>query len=76
MRRRLRAWIAPLVMASLTIWASGVTLGELHADEGDDGWDCYYEPLNCVDWSGGQCEGWCAKGVAPAITTCCWIFPD
>lgn len=74
MRRRLRAWIAPVVMAGLTIWASGVTLGELRAEEGDD-WNCYEDPLMCVGYD-GECGGWCAKGVAPAVTTCCWILPE
>lgn len=74
MRRRLRVWIAPVVMAGLTIWASGVTFGELRADE-SDGWSCYANPLDCDDWAGGSCEGWCAKGVAPAVTSCCWKFP-
>lgn len=76
MRRRLRGWIATVVMAGLTIWASSVTFGELRADDGFLDTNCYYEPLMCVDWAGGHCEGWCAKGVAPELTTCCWIFPE
>ena len=76
MRKRVRIWMAPLVMAILTIWASGVTFGELKADEDDGETSCYAEPLDCVDWAGGSCEGFCAKGVAPMLATCCWVFPE
>jgi hypothetical protein len=74
MRRRLRAWIAPIVMAGLTIWATGVTFGGLGAEEEDE-WNCLLNPLDC-EFFDGQCGGWCPKSVAPAVTTCCWKFGE
>lgn len=75
MRRRLQAWISPVVMAGLTIWAFGVTLSELHADEGFDEINCYVTPELCLNWD-GECEGFCAKRLNPGGVTCCWWWPE
>ena len=74
MKRRLRAWIAPVVMAGLTIWASGVTLGELRADD-DEGFSCYQFPLLCEHFD-GQCGGFCVKPMMPDLVTCCWSLGE
>ena len=74
MRRRLRAWIAPIVMAGLTIWASGVTLGELRAEEGDESLYCYHHPAMCEHYD-GQCWATCHKNEFPWMT-CCWLYPE
>jgi hypothetical protein len=76
MRRRLRASIAPIVMAGLTIWASGVTLGELRAEEEEGSLFCFNYPYMCVHYN-GECGGFCTKDVFPETETCCWgIYPE
>ncbi len=73
MKRRMRAWIAPIVMAGLTIWATGVTFGGLEAEEGGDpSMRCIEDPFSCEHF-GGTCYGHCIKDLFPDEATCCWI---
>ena len=74
MKRRIRAWIAPLVMAGLTIWATGVTFGGLGAEEDEISLRCVNQPWNCEHYD-GQCWATCHKDLFPWIT-CCWLFGE